>query len=525
MRLVFNSFLIEKGMELRPDEKSEKEQVEDYIEQFSIEGMLDEVLNSLLESRPANPYTALSSLIEAKTMPEIIDILIYPCVAEGGRSGVEVKVITNLGEFSGMAGDLFDAPPGTDILREFGVQQVKISDAIKNIDPRNQKEIDDALMSLKEIDTHLLVATSIAICRAGARHTGKSLFNHIATQAEAIEQLPLPVLTAAQLQLGTDDINNKLSQDIMLYPVSTTFFDGALESLAQASQFIKLALVEKFTPESASEETNTNGEGHDGKPPHITFNTSGCCRVSGMELSELISIINSCVNSNVNGEMKPAVDMSHTAISKFIDDNVLYYPFGDASSQEGAELDGAGVIDNIMTMWRNTETISIEDPLHPDDITSLRELKNKIGTAMSEIRGDPSSSELPYALSGVGRDDSCPLQIVADEACQTASDLKKLTSEGVFNAVKIRMSKSKTVTAAIDMVKAARTAGWAIIVGCEEGPPETYDSFLADFAVGTSAMQFQGGSMENAEHACKFNRLMQIFKENDDLPFVQRDFR
>ena len=512
-------------MELRPDDKSEKEQVQDYIEQFSIESMLDEVLNSLLESRPANPYTALSALIEAKTMPEIIDIFIYPCIAEGGRGGVEVKVMTNLGEFSGMAGDLFEAPPGTDTLREFGVQQVKISDAIKNIDPRNQKEVDDALMSLEHIDTHLIVATSIAICRAGARHSGKSLFNHIATQAETIEQLPLPVLTAAQLQLGTDDVNNKLSQDIMLYPVSTTFFDGALESLVQASQFIKLALVEKLTPEPGIEEAHSSGEGSDSKAPHITYNTSGCCRVSGMELSELISIINSCVSANVSGEIKPAVEMSYTGISKFVDDNVLYYPFGEASSEEGAELDGAGVIDNIMTMWRNTETVSIEDPLHPDDITSLRELKNKVGTVMSEIRGDPSSSELPYALSGVGRDDSCPLQIVADEACQTASDLKKLTSEGVFNAVKIRMSKSKTVTAAIEMVKAARTAGWAVIVGCEEGSPEVYDSFIADLAVGTCAMQFQGGSMENAEHACKFNRLMQIFKENDGMPFVQRDFR
>ena len=99
-------------MELRPEDKSEREQVEDYIQQFSIESMLDEVLNGLLEDRPSNPYTALSKLIEAKTMPEIVDILVYPTICEGGRGGVEVKILTNLGEFSGKAGDIFDSPAG-----------------------------------------------------------------------------------------------------------------------------------------------------------------------------------------------------------------------------------------------------------------------------------------------------------------------------------------------------------------------------------------------------------------------------
>jgi hypothetical protein len=102
-------------MELRSGDKSERELVEEYIGKFALTEMLDEVLNALLEERPENPYTTLSKMIETKTMPEIIDVKVYPIVVEGGCGGVEAKVVTNLGEFIGSAGDLFDAPAGSGI--------------------------------------------------------------------------------------------------------------------------------------------------------------------------------------------------------------------------------------------------------------------------------------------------------------------------------------------------------------------------------------------------------------------------
>ena len=66
---------------------------------------------------------------------------------------------------------------------------------------------------------------------------------------------------------------------------------------------------------------------------------------------------------------------------------------------------------------------------------------------------------------GVGRDESCPLQIVADEAVLSTKDVKKWAGEAVYNAVKIRMSKCGTVTEAVSMAKEARGVGWSVIVG------------------------------------------------------------
>jgi enolase len=144
---------------------------------------------------------------------------------------------------------------------------------------------------------------------------------------------------------------------------------------------------------------------------------------------------------------------------------------------------------------------------------------------MEEIRGDSASTELPYALGGVGKDTSCPVQIIADEACMLPSDIKKWATEAVFNTIKIRMTKAKTVSGAIALSKAAKAAGWATIVGVEEGLPESTDDFLADFAVGSAASQYHGGGLEAGSNLNKFNRMLRIAKENEGIRYVSRNFR
>ena len=76
-----------------------------------------------------------------------------------------------------------------------------------------------------------------------------------------------------------------------------------------------------------------------------------------------------------------------------------------------------------------------------------------------------STTTTTTTTGGVGRDESCPLQIVADEAVLSTKDVKKWAGEAVYNAVKIRMSKCGTVTEAVSMAKEARSVGWSVIVG------------------------------------------------------------
>ena len=503
-------------MEVRPGDKSERELVEDYISKFTLSEMLDEVLNALLEERPENPYTALGKLIEAKTMPEIIEIKLYPISVEGGAGGVEAKVITNLGEFTGSAADSFDAPPGSDTLRAFGLEEAKIQ-VIKEIDPREQSKIDEALDNILELDVSVSIAVSKACARAGARHSGVPLYNFIATMGETVELLPLPVLSACQLQYAGPSATNKMSQEILVYPVGASFFDGAMEGLIQAHQLIKTKIAES----NIQEDPDTPLEGN---PTPINM-VNGVIRVRDMPITELVDFVMSAIKGNITGEYLPAVEYGHTSISKFVDDALSYFPDGFESQLEGAEKSSQDVVEAIIATWRQLDVVSIEDPLHPTDLDGLRMLKEKIAGVMEEIRGDGASTELPYALRGVGGDASCPVQVVADEAVSTPDAIKKWEAEAIFNTLKIRMSKCKTVTAAVNLAKAARQAGWQVIIGVEEGMPDSQDDFLADLAVGVAASQFQGGGMESGEHLCKFNRLLQISRENEDIKFAGRQFR
>jgi hypothetical protein len=83
------------------NENNDRQVVEEYLKLYCIEEILDETINDIVERRPTNPYVEIAKLIEAKTMPEIIEVLIRPVLAASGVCGVEATVNTNLGTFSG----------------------------------------------------------------------------------------------------------------------------------------------------------------------------------------------------------------------------------------------------------------------------------------------------------------------------------------------------------------------------------------------------------------------------------------
>jgi enolase len=141
-----------------------------------------------------------------------------------------------------------------------------------------------------------------------------------------------------------------------------------------------------------------------------------------------------------------------------------------------------------------------------------------------------SSSDCPPALSyavheGIGHDVNCHLQLVADSAVKTPEDVSRVDAEGVFDTLKVNLFKAGSVYKALQLVKAAKAAKWAVIVGAEEHCNETNDDFIADFAVAVGAGQFSGGGFGSGECMSKFNRIMEIIREHDTIPFAGRNFR
>ena len=55
---------------------------------------------------------------------------------------------------------------------------------------------------------------------------------------------------------------------------------------------------------------------------------------------------------------------------------------------------------------------------------------------------------------------------------------------------------------------------------------ETFDTFLADFTVGIGATQFSGGGFGASEFYNKYNRVTEIFVENEEQSsYAGQNFR
>jgi enolase len=103
-------------------------------------------------------------------------------------------------------------------------------------------------------------------------------------------------------------------------------------------------------------------------------------------------------------------------------------------------------------------------------------------------------------------------QLVGDDVFVTNPEiLRRGISEGVGNALLVKLNQIGTVTETLDAVAMARDAGYATIISHRSG--ETEDATIADLAVGTAAGQIKTGSASRTDRVCKYNQLLRIEEE------------
>ena len=138
---------------------------------------------------------------------------------------------------------------------------------------------------------------------------------------------------------------------------------------------------------------------------------------------------------------------------------------------------------------------SIEDGLEQDDWDGWRELTSRLGSK---------------------------IQLVGDDLFTTSPKRVRHGIEmGAANAVLVKMNQIGTITETFEVLDLARAAGYRAVVSARSG--ETEDSFLADLAVASGAGQIKVGSITRSERLAKYNRLLEIEKD-DGLPYHQLRF-
>jgi enolase len=224
------------------------------------------------------------------------------------------------------------------------------------------------------------------------------------------------------------------------------------------------------------------------------------------------------IDEPVEGGYKLGIDMRSGDVS-FIDDDLLQYRFD--SGDSSTVVQGDDLAETVVGLWRNHELISVEDPLASTDASNLRLLKEKILSTTADLK----EGELAYNVAGVGGELGCILQIVADRGIAKAEQIAVLAQDMAFNSVKLRLRKIGSVSAALTLARACQQAQIAVIAGCDEGAPETNDTFLADLAVALGVGQFAGGGMGSCEFSAKYQRIIDISHEDDSIPYKGRNFR
>jgi len=487
-------------------ENSDRQIIEEYLKLYCIEEILDETINDIIERRPTNPYVEISKLIEAKTMPEVIEVTLHPILGGCCACGIEASVMTNLGPFTGRVAFPIDIDDAVPKFEDFTVSQVKIDDALKKVDPREMSKVDELLQGLAGVDPAILLAVSIACSRAGARHKGQPLYQYISELTSTEPRIPLPIPTVLSRTVG--DLSEKRTQTVHMYPISASSLDSSLETLLQAGS----RLYSELAKQNAT----------------LSIPSSGCMQVAATSMEETLTLVMSALDETEEREglaVKVAVDYkggNFVKISQEEDgEKEIVYTFnGDEPTASGTD-----VVENIISQWKEFEVVAIEDPLHVQDIPSLRNLKGRITETIDTLKADGSTRELNYSMGGVGGDDSCHIQIIADTACKNPEEMRMLANEAVFDAIKIRLEKVGSISNAIEMCKTAREIGWGIVIACAEESPETTDTFISDFAVGVGAGQFMGGGLHSLEYGCKYNRLLEIRREDEAITFIGTKFR
>jgi enolase len=479
----------------------ERVAIESYLQTFRVEECLDEAINEVVERRPANPYMSIASFMETRCVAEILDVKISFCLAGRNLSGVQATISTNISSFSATTSDLTYSSniSDGDLIREYAVLQEKARDCLKGLDPRKVSAVDEAIFKIPGIEKSIALALSMASCRAGARHRGLPLYRFLAELAGTSPAIPVPVVTVLSRAVAGSIV---VAQNITVTPTTPSFIDGAFESVLKAS-----LSVQKYL---------------DNNKTACTVSDCGCpCLPSSYSssLADSIKLVKlALIDEPVEGGLKLGIDMRSGDVS-FIDDDLLQYRFD--SGDSSTVVQGDDLAETVVGLWRNHELISVEDPLASTDASNLRLLKEKILSTTADLK----EGELAYNVAGVGGELGCILQIVADRGIAKAEQIAVLAQDMAFNSVKLRLRKIGSVSAALTLARACQQAQIAVIAGCDEGAPETNDTFLADLAVALGVGQFAGGGMGSCEFSAKYQRIIDISHEDDSIPYKGRNFR
>ncbi len=341
----------------------------------------------------------------------------------------------------------------------------EIAEAIIGLDASEQAFIDQTMIDLdgtenkSRLGANALLAVSMAVARAAAEESGLQLYRYLGGAARM--EMPVPMMNI--INGGAHATGGADIQEFMIIPVGSSSFREALRCGAEVFHNLKKLLHHRGLS------TTVGDEG--GFAPALGSNEAALKVI--VEAIEAAGYI-------------PGADVAigiDAAASEFYQDGQYLL------KADGLTLSSAQIIDLYATWVDKYPVISIEDGMSEHDWEGWKELTKRLGKS---------------------------IQLVGDDVFVTNTKiLRKGIREGLANSILIKVNQIGTLTETFAAIEMAKRAGYTAVISHRSG--ETEDSFIADLAVATNAMQIKTGSLSRSDRMAKYNQLLRIEEDLGDV--------
>ncbi|MEO0809716.1 MAG: phosphopyruvate hydratase, partial [Pseudomonadota bacterium] len=411
----------------------------------------------------------------------IIDIIGREILDSRGNPTVEVDVILEDGALgraavpSGASTGAYEAVElrdgeqnrylGKGVRKAVAAINGEIYDTLRGMDAEDQRRIDNALIVLDDTENksrlgaNALLGTSLAVAKAAADACGLPLYRYIGGAGAHV--MPVPMMNIVN---GGAHADNPIDiQEFMIMPVAAPTCREAIRIGVEVFHTLRKKLND------AGHNTNVGDEG--GFAPNLN---------STRDALDFIMSSIEAAGYKAGEDVMLALDCAAT---EFYRDG-RYELTGEGRSLTSAEM--AGYLGELVGKY---PIVSIEDGMAEDDWDGWAALTREIGA-------------------------KC--QLVGDDLFVTNTKrLKRGIQAGIANSILVKVNQIGTLSETLDAVAMAQRANYTAVISHRSG--ETEDATIADLAVATNAGQIKTGSLCRSDRLAKYNQLMRIEDELEDI--------
>jgi len=344
----------------------------------------------------------------------------------------------------------------------------KIAPEIIGYSSFDQNLIDKIMIELdgtenkSNLGANAILGVSLAVAKAAAQEADQPLYRYIG--GVNANTLPVPMMNI--LNGGSHADNSIDFQEFMVMPVNADSFSLALRMGVEVFHHLKKVLKDK------GHSTNVGDEG--GFAPNLGSN------------EEAIEVVLTAIEK---AGFKPGEDMFialDAATSEFYEEDTGLYHF---KKSTGDKINS----DDMVSYWKEWinkyPIISIEDGMFEDDWKGWQTLTSTIGEKV---------------------------QLVGDDLFVTnVNRLQKGIDMGVGNSILVKVNQIGSLTETINAVNLAKNNHYKSIISHRSG--ETEDNTIADLAVALNTGQIKTGSASRSDRMAKYNQLLRIEEELDEV--------